>query len=167
MLEAKLANIEMQLQEKKMALASEVSEVQSAKEETKNIMSKIHSVQNRIKAITKEIEDMKTQSSLSNKENSNDKYVSFPDFKNDLLFNIFFLSRGKLDLYRQLTGVTFSGPNPNCPHELKGFAACAGPSTNLKTFSFNTAEHSSTLMSGFIWNVIETMHKKNWENISK
>ena len=79
----------------------------------------------------------------------------------------FFLSRGKLDLYRQLTGVTFSGPNPNCPHELKGFAACAGPSTNLKTFSFNTAEHSSTLMSGFIWNVIETMHKKNWENISK
>jgi hypothetical protein len=22
-------------------------------------------------------------------------------------------------------------------------------------------------MSGFIWNVIETMHKKNWENISK
>jgi chromosome segregation ATPase len=80
MLEAKLANIEMQLQEKKMALASEVSEVQLAKEETKNIMSKIHSVQNRMKSITKEIEDMKTQSSLSNKENSNDKYVSFPDF---------------------------------------------------------------------------------------
>lgn len=72
-----------------------------------------------------------------------------------------------MDLYRQLTGVTFARHNPNCPHELKGFVACAGPTTNLKTFTFNTAEHSSSLMGGYIWNVLEDMHTKNWEYLSK
>ncbi len=75
--------------------------------------------------------------------------------------------RDKLDLYRQLTGITFAVPNPNSPHELKGFAASAGPSSNLKTFSFNTAEHSNSLMNSVIWNVAENIHKKNWENISE
>jgi predicted nucleic acid-binding Zn-ribbon protein len=55
----------------KVALSNEVSEVQSAKEETKNLMSELSTVQNRIKSTTKEIEDMKTHSSLANKENSN------------------------------------------------------------------------------------------------
>lgn len=81
MLEAKLANTEMKLQEKKVALSSEVSEVQTAMEETKNSISELSNVQNRMKSITKEIEDMKTQSSLSNKENSSDKYGSFSDLK--------------------------------------------------------------------------------------
>ena len=70
-----------------------------------------------------------------------------------------------MDLYRQLTGVTFSW-SENCPQELKGFAATAGPTTNLKTFSFNTSEHTNSLISGYIWNVLEDMHKKNWEKLS-
>ena len=81
MLEAKLVNTEMKHQEKKVALSSEVAEVQTAMEETKNIISELSNVQNRMKSIAKEIEDMKTQSSLSNKENSSDKYDSFSDFK--------------------------------------------------------------------------------------
>lgn len=72
-----------------------------------------------------------------------------------------------MDLYRQITGVTFAGYNPNCPHELKGFAAGVGPSTNLKTFTFNTAEHSSSLIRGYIWNVLEDMNQKNWEHLDK
>lgn len=77
------------------------------------------------------------------------------------------ISRSRVDLYRQLTGVTFASFNSNCPHELKGFASGVGPGTNLKTFAFNTTEHSSSLMSGYIWNVLEDMHKKNWESCNQ
>lgn len=146
-LETKLSNVEMKLQEQKKALSREISEIQSAKEDAKNTMSQLTSMQNRIKGLTKEAEDMKTKTSSSNKENISEKC--------------------KVDLYRQLTGVTFARHNPNCPHELKGFVACAGPTTNLKTFTFNTAEHSSSLMGGYIWNVLEDMHTKNWEYLSK
>ncbi|KAI9556924.1 hypothetical protein GHT06_016718 [Daphnia sinensis] len=146
-LETELSNVEMKLQEHKKALSRELSEIQSAKEDVKNTMSQLTSIQNRIKSLTKEAEDMKAQTSSSNKENISEKC--------------------KVDLYRQLTGVTFARHNPNCPHELKGFVACAGPTTNLKTFTFNTAEHSSSLMGGYIWNVLEDMHTKNWEDLSK
>lgn len=66
-------------------------------------------------------------------------------------------------MYRQLTGVTFAAYNPNSPHELKGFAAGVGPTTNLKTFTFNTSEHSASLIGGYIWNVLEDMHENNWQ----
>ncbi len=156
----------MKLESQKKVLAEEISKLQTAKEETKCIESKLANVQGRIKSLTKEMEDMKHQTSSSDKENISDKYdaifMSCGTFWiNDLNF------RSRVDLYRQLTGVTFAGYNPNCPNELKGFAAGVGPTTNLKTFTFNTAEHSSSLMGGYIWNVLEDMHKKNWENLTK
>lgn len=166
-LEAVLSNIEMKLQAHKTSLSEEISEFQSAKEDVKNTMSQLTNIQGRIRDLNKEAEEMKTITSSSNKENISEKYNTF------LSQCVFFLKpyipmfRSRVDLYRQLTAVTFAGRNPNCPHELKGFVACAGPNSNLKTFAFNTAEHSSSLMSGYIWNVLEGIHKKNWEDLNK
>ena len=67
-----------------------------------------------------------------------------------------------MDRYRQLTGVTFSW-NENSPHELKGYAGTNGPTTSLKTFAFNTNERENSVMGDYIWNVLQEMHKKNWE----
>ena len=70
-------------------------------------------------------------------------------------------------LYQQLTGVTFSPPNSNCPEQLKGFASTTTQSTHLKSFQFNTREHSSELISRYLWGVLEDMHEKNWTGIGK
>ena len=70
-------------------------------------------------------------------------------------------------MYQQLTGVTFAPPNSNCPGEVRGFAATTSQSTNLKSFQFNTTEHSTQLISGYVWNVLEDMHEKNWEGVGK
>ena len=63
----------MKLEDQKKFLAEENSKLQVAKEETKTIESKLTSTQNKIKSLTKEIEDMKHETSSSDKENISDK----------------------------------------------------------------------------------------------
>lgn len=75
-LEAEVVNTEMKLESQKKVLAEEISKLQTAKEETKCIESKLANVQGRIKSLTKELEDMKHQTSSSDKENISDKYAA-------------------------------------------------------------------------------------------
>ena len=75
MLESEVVNVEKKLETQKKILSEENSKLQAAKEETKLIESKLVSAQTRAKALTKEIEDMKQQTSSTDKENISDKFV--------------------------------------------------------------------------------------------
>lgn len=167
-LEAEVVSVKMKLEAQKKALAEENSKLQAARGETKTIESKLVAVQNRIKKLTKELEDMNNPKDSSDKENVSDKYIATLINNQDYFSNNFRIyNRSKFDLYRSLSGVTFDVYKPNSPNELKGFVSGTGSSTNFKTFSFNTAEHSHSLIGSYIWNVLEDMNMKNWKHLAE
>ena len=75
------------------------------------------------------------------------------------------ISRWRLDLYRQLSGVNWSY-KPDQPSELRGFATCRETNA-VKTFHFNTEENSTNFISDYVWGLLEEMHGKKWENVGK
>jgi len=144
--EVELFDVEKKLAVKKRELNDLVEGLRKLKEDNASLDAQIAVVKKEQKSITKQMDDVKKQKESSEDENLSDKW--------------------RVNCYSQLTGVFF-GYNPNCPHELKGYASRNGASKNLKTFKFNSKENSSSFVGDYIWNVLEELHENNWHELTQ